>query len=84
MSKLEGFIDTYSAFIEYGVRGWLTYSVIVITMSILYFLGIISEGTFAIVSLIGLGPLIALWSRDQARGYVPAWWLTLGRGKNSH
>ena len=81
MSKLKGFIDTSCAFIEYGVRGWLTYSFIVITMSTLYFLGMISEDTFALVSLIGLGLLTALWSRDQAQGYVPAWWLKLGRGK---
>lgn len=77
-NKFESFMDAYVAFVECGVRGWLLFSAITFISFGLFLLGLISQDTAALIMMFGIGPLIALWSRDHALGYVPVWWLKLG------
>lgn len=83
MIKFDEMMDNYCAFMDYGVRGWLTFAG---TAFLAFFVDIIGmllqiDTTVVSATLMGVGflTMIWLWSRDYALGHVPRFWLDLGR-----
>lgn len=81
MKNFEELMDAYCAFIEYGVRGWLLFAASAfIAFAITLFN---ASYDFVAATIMGMGfvAIVWFWSRDYALGYVPKFWLRMGRRK---